>query len=251
MADTKSRLAKLKAETGKAGEQSPESPAIAAKQEAKPDAMLLWIRQRIAANPDKPGAFDGPEWKPRDTAEQENERYGWYAIQPEPEQGYDWEGFRVGRVCGRDRRACNKGGFYAEREAIPKPRFPNPGQPASPEMWENFWREDNLWLWSSNVLSHVISLTRQRTTNPDDFHNPRIFLSETLAEKRAYLDGVWSAKNLPAPTNEQFEAWAFPEKHMPVVLPGKRLVTYTDSSGNKIYEVEEAIEPQETKPSTA
>jgi len=245
MADNK-RLEKLRAETGKSTVE--QSPIVGSKLETLSDEMKVWCRARIAANPDRPSLFDDSDWKPRDPIELENQHYDWYATQPQPWKGsdgrYDWENFRVGRVCDRDRRDCNKNGPYAQREAIPRPKFPSPGQPSTPELWESFWQDEHLWSQASNVLEYVIRLTRIREEDPEEFDSLR--LHEAYAADLRYLTGIWNAKHLPAPSDEQFKAWAFPEK--PAVVPGKMLVTYTTFGGNKIHELEDAIEPQpETK----
>ena len=253
MAD-KSRLAKLKAETGK---QAPEqSPLVGSKLETLSDDMKNWCRQWIVENPDQPSVFDGPDWRPRTQVQRENDWYDFYALQPSPWAGMDGRGFertnfKVGQVCNRDRRECNKY-FTFDREAIPKPKFPNPGQPATRQMWEDFWQEDNLWNQARRTLEYFIRLVRIRKEDPDYFNSPNMRLYETYGKNFGYLEGTWNTKHLPVPSDEQFEAWAFPERHLPAVGPGKRLVTYTDSAANKLYEVEEAnLEPQqEKKPST-
>jgi hypothetical protein len=234
--DLETRLAKLKGETIQPSEGPDAVPVVDPNENA---GVRHWVRDYIRANPDRPSPFDGPNWTCPDQTERENKLYAKYSVQPQPESGYDWNSFTIGRVWGRDDRPCTKAYNYFYREAIPRPRFPNPGEPATMEMWEDFDLEENLWFEASRKFSYVISLIRHRETNPSYFNNESLRLSEELAEYKEFLKGLWAGKGLSAPTDEEINSWVFPEKHKPTPGSGQSLNEYTDCAGNKLYEVKD------------
>jgi hypothetical protein len=204
--------------------------------------VRAWVRKRIADMPESPSIFDDPKtFVPTDPAVREAEMYAQYATQPENEytflgRVYDWSTFYIGRPVCLNNLPSNKYAHFS-REAIPRPRFENPGAPATMKMWTDFNREENLWFTASNALAEVISLITSRELKPDYFFDEKLGQPERLETQKAFLLGVWNGRGLTPPTDEQIATWLHPVK--PTIIPeGHRLVEYVGFCGIRLYQVE-------------
>ncbi len=94
----------------------------------------------------------------------------------------------------------------AGRQAFPEPRWPSPGQPNTHDIDWDYWHEWDLWRRGIDELRMVVWYTIRKLQSPDDFRGSRD--EQSLAERWAWLTGVWASRNITPPTTEQLEEWA-------------------------------------------
>ena len=117
--------------------------------------------------------------------------------QPEPEP------FKVGTTIDR----------YGDRTALPRPKYPHPGEPLTPEIFTAHFEEHLLWMQATRALRDCIRWTRIRITQPGDWSDPYCGPPEKLyAESWSWLMGLWQGQKIAPPTEQQMLHWALPDR---------------------------------------
>lgn len=108
--------------------------------------------------------------------------------------------FVVGRVADH---------WYG-RDAIPPPRWPEPGAPISKAVQDAYDREANLYDKANRALQDCIHWTRTRLYEPDFWNRTECngSIQALHAQSWAFLSGIWQARGLQAPSEGQMQQWA-------------------------------------------
>src|SRR5260221_12641540 len=61
---------------------------------------------------------------------------------------------------------------FGDRTALPRPKYPNPGQPRTPEIFMAHFMEDLLWSQATRALRDCIRWTKIRLTQPAQWTDP-------------------------------------------------------------------------------
>jgi hypothetical protein len=98
---------------------------------------------------------------------------------------------------------------YGDRTALPKPRWPNPGQPRTQEIAQTHFMEDLLWSQATRALRDCIRWTNIRITQPSQWSDPYCGPPKDLyAEAWSWLMGLWQGQKITPPTEQQMVDWA-------------------------------------------
>jgi hypothetical protein len=126
-------------------------------------------------------------------------------VQPENDPRTDPASFKVGDFYWNSKWSDG----HLERQAIPYPQWPRPGQVATDEEKEVWNNDFNLWMLGSRELEHCIRRWKVKILRPDDFVRPENGrMDEGFAHDWTWLTGIWNAKGLSVPSDEQLTAWA-------------------------------------------
>lgn len=148
----------------------------------------------------KPSPFDPLPggWKP--------EPY----IQPENDPRTDPRRFKPGDFYYRS----NWTDARLERQALPHPRWPRPGQVATDEEQRAHGEDCNLWMRSSMALEDCIHRWLVRSVDPEHWSDPkRSQLDQAFDRDWRWLTVLWNGRAYPVPTEDQLTEWAHEERH--------------------------------------
>jgi hypothetical protein len=92
------------------------------------------------------------------------------------------------------------------RMALPKPKWPLPGELATGEIAHQYDREREIYTNANRALRDLLVFLR---LNPDE-ENPQWSQESVLraAEGRKFLEGLWTAKGYPIPSRDELLAMA-------------------------------------------
>jgi hypothetical protein len=126
-------------------------------------------------------------------------------IQPQPDPEDDPATFKIGTT---DRKTQ-----YSQ--AIPRPSWPRPGQEATPEEIEQNTAEFGLWMRSAQTLTRYlgyyhVSVLRGIRQWDGQYGNSGV--DDESAKAWSWLQGVWTAKGMDIPSDEELKALAI-KKH--------------------------------------
>jgi len=112
----------------------------------------------------------------------------------QPDNGVDQD-FRIG---DRDPR-------YGKRQAIPRFRWPKPGEPLTPAIETE---ERQYWILWEQASSYLESCIRYVANDLQDREPGLSGYRELRAERWNFLLGVWAARGMEPPSEEQMKIWA-------------------------------------------
>jgi len=126
--------------------------------------------------------------------------------QSEHEPGSDPATFKVGDIYIEVRPGGSYGPAHEKRQAIPYPRYPEPGAVITPEISEAYGREEMVWAEASRTLDNVLFLTQHRLAKNAYFLAANS--DEWLARSWNWLLGLWAARGMTPPDKQTIELWA-------------------------------------------
>ena len=126
--------------------------------------------------------------------------------QSEHEPGSDPATFKVGDIYIDVRAGGSYGPAHEKRQAIPHPRYPEPGAVITPEISEAYGSEEMVWAEACRTLDNVLFLTHHRLAKNPYFLDPNS--DEWLARSWNWLLGLWAARGMTAPDKLTIELWA-------------------------------------------
>ena len=99
---------------------------------------------------------------------------------------------------------------WYERAAIPRPCWPQPGALITPEIQKAHDREMDLYTQANRALDDYIHDTRTRLYEPDFWRatDCNANVQARYAETWQWLQGVWQARGIAAPSDSDIEQWA-------------------------------------------
>jgi hypothetical protein len=103
--------------------------------------------------------------------------------------------------------------------ALPRPRWPNPGEPMTPEVWQTYHDELQLDTEAGSHLRRYFDWVRGpkwylAAMPPETEGEPHYYVhdrkryhdaAESAAQDLAWLSGLWRSRGIPIPTFEELE----------------------------------------------
>ncbi len=101
--------------------------------------------------------------------------------------------------------------------ALPRPRWPNPGAPMTPEVWQAYHDEERLYIEAGGHLRRYFDWVRgpkryfeamPPVTEGEPLyyvHDRKRYHDAAAAQDLAWLKGVWRTKGIALPTAEELE----------------------------------------------
>jgi hypothetical protein len=145
------------------------------------------------------------EAKPRNVWEREyRERMERYNIQPE--NPLEETPFVV----------SNRRDEYGDLQALPAPRWPNPGQPKTTAISRAHFEEGMLQSDANHALTDCVRWLAHKLRDPDGWDNPYSGPPSKLYETQwSFLMGTWRARGIEPPSDDRMRQWAreYNEEH--------------------------------------
>jgi hypothetical protein len=122
-------------------------------------------------------------------------------LQSQHEEGSDPATFKIGDRYQDIRSPGFYGPLHGARMVLPHPRYPNPGEPTTPEIEKAFWSEWDIWSNAIATFRDVVRHLWAKESRPSHY-------DADLTEKRTeHLRGLWQGRNMTLPSDSQWAAW--------------------------------------------
>jgi hypothetical protein len=163
----------------------------------EPSAVQTVVRPRNKANPfDEAWVSDSEPYVPKP-------RY-----QSPHEPNSDPATFKIGDTFSDVRPSGHRGPFDEMRQAIPHPRYPQPGALTTPEIEKVYWDELGVWAKANDILRSLIWRRTEILEGDVWAAHRREWQDVQDAERMQFLLGLWAGRGMTPPSEEQWDQLA-------------------------------------------